>query len=83
MIRQYNVTGIPDDSFANVVNMVVDSSVMSLDFNGLEEFVVYRFTVSASTLEGFGPTSPEASNRTDEAGKRIFWSHNVTRTNIL
>ena len=68
VVTEYNVTGVPDESFADVVNMVVDSSVMNVVFNELEEFVVYIFTVSASTEIGYGPSSPEAFTRTSEAG---------------
>ncbi len=72
MVTEYNVTGVPDESFASVVNMVVDSSVMSVEFNQLEEFVVYRFTVSASTVIGYGLSSPEASTKTSEAGENAL-----------
>ena len=68
VVTKYNVTGVPDESFASIVNMVVNSSVMIVEFNRLEEFVVYRFTVSASTEIGYGPSSPEAFTRTSEAG---------------
>ena len=69
IITQYNVTAIPDESFANVVEMLVNNLTFSVVFDGLEEFVVYRFTISARTVVGFGPTSPEVSARTNEAGK--------------
>lgn len=69
IITQYNITGVPDEFFADTVNMVVNSSITSIVFNGLEEFVVYRFTISASTEIGFGPSSPEVLARTDEDGK--------------
>ena len=69
IITQYNVTAVPDESFADVVEMLVSNSTFSVVFNGLEEFVVYRFTISARTEVGFGPTSPEVSARTSEAGE--------------
>ena len=69
IITQYNVTAVPDESFANVVEILVNNSTFSVVFDGLEEFVVYRFTISARTVVGFGPTSPEISARTSEAGK--------------
>ena len=69
IITQYNVTAVSDESFANVAEMLVNNSIFSVVFDGLEEFVVYRFTISARTVVGFGPTSPEVSARTNEAGK--------------
>ena len=59
---------MPDASFATTVNETVDNSTFSIQFNDLEEFVIYRFTISARTQIGFGPRSPEESARTDEAG---------------
>ena len=72
IITQYNVTAVPDKSFADVVEIPVNTSTFSVVFNGLEEFVVYRFTISARTEVGFGPTSPEVSARTSEAGKHYI-----------
>ena len=63
------MTAVPDESFADAVKILVNNSTFSVVFDGLEEFVVYRFTISATTEVGFGPTSPEVSARTDEAGK--------------
>ena len=68
------MTAVPDESFADAVKMLVNSSTFSVVFDGLEEFVVYRFTISARTEVGFGPTSPEVSNRTDEAGKHAQYA---------
>ena len=69
IITQYNVTAVPDESFADVAEILVNNSTFSVVFNGLEEFIVYWFTISARTVVGFGPTSPEVSARTSEAGK--------------
>ena len=66
------MTAVPDESFADVVEILVNNSTFSVVFNGLEEFVVYRFTISARTEVGFGPTSPEVSARTDEAGNEYL-----------
>ena len=68
IITQYNIIGVPDASFATTVNETVDNSTFSIQFNNLEEFVIYRFTISAKTQIGFGLRSPEKSTRTDEAG---------------
>ena len=73
IITQYNVTAVPDESFADVVEMLVNNSTFSVVFNGLEEFVVYQFTISARTVVGFGPTSPEVSARTSEAGNEYIY----------
>ena len=73
IITQYNVTAVPDESFADVVEMLVNNSTFSVVFDGLEEFVVYRFTISARSVVGFGPTSPEISARTDEAGNEYLF----------
>ena len=67
------MTAVPDESFADVVEMLVNNSIFSVVFDGLEEFVVYRFTISARTEVGFGPTSPEVSARTDEAGNEYLF----------
>ncbi len=74
IITQYNVIGVPDESFADTVNETVDSSTVSIVFGNLEEFVVYRFTVRARTAIGFGPTSPVVSAQTAEAGTTIIIS---------
>ena len=63
------MTAVPDESFADIVEILANNSTFSVVFNGLEEFVVYRFTISARTVVGFGPTSPEVSARTSEAGE--------------
>ena len=68
------MTAVPDESFADVVEILVNNSTFSVVFNGLEEFVVYRFTISARTVVGFGPTSPEVLGRTDEAGNEYLFS---------
>ena len=73
IITQYNVTAVPDESFADVVEILVNNSTFSVVFDGLEEFVVYWFTISARTEVGFGPTSPEVSNRTNEAGNEYLF----------
>ena len=71
IITQYNIIGVPDASFSvPTVEETVDNSTFSIQFNNLEEFVIYSFTISARTLIGFGPESPEESTRTDEAGKQ-------------
>ena len=69
------MTAVPDESFANVAEMLVNNSTFTVVFNGLEEFVVYRFTISAKTEAGFGPTYtlPEVSARTNEAGKHYAY----------
>ena len=67
------MTAVPDEPFADIVEMLVNNSTFSVVFNGLEEFVVYQFTISARTEVGFGPTSPEVLARTDEAGNEYIY----------
>ena len=71
IITQYNIIGVPDALFyVPTVEKTVDNSTFSIQFNHLEEFVIYRFTISARTQISFGPRSPEESTRTDEAGNQ-------------
>ena len=67
------MTAVPDEPFADVVEMLVNNSTFSVEFDDLKEFVVYWFTISARTVVGFGPTSPEVSARTDEAGNEYLF----------
>ena len=72
IITHYNIIGMPDATFSvPTVEEIVDNSTFSIQFNHLEEFVIYRFTISARTVIGFGPRSPEESAQTDEAGNSI------------
>ena len=46
----------------------VSSPTMMVDFSGLEEYVVYTFTIRAYTSAGVGPSSIQTTTRTDTAG---------------
>ena len=40
-------------------------------FTDLEEFVEYTFEISAFTIAGEGPTSPNVSSTTDQTGNYV------------
>ena len=66
-----NYTIFVDTDVSFVTAFIVDieeATTLQYQFNGLEEFVNYSFSILASTAVGEGPASPNVTNRTDEAG---------------
>ena len=56
--------------FQNVSYMNVSGSELVLVVDGLEEFVVYNFTIRAYTIAGPGPFSVITTSTTDQAGEQ-------------
>ena len=69
IIVNYTIFIDTDVSFVTAFTVdIEEATTLQYQFNGLEEFVNYSFSILASTAEGEGPTSPTVTNRTDEAG---------------
>ena len=69
IITQYNIYVSAEEDFASSNTVSIDdANVLEYLFTNLEEFVNYTFQISAFTAIGEGPTSPGATNMTNEAG---------------
>ena len=69
IIVNYTIFVDTDISFVTAFTVdIKEATTLQYQFNGLEEFVNYRFSILASTDVGKGPASPTVTNRTDESG---------------
>ena len=67
-ITGYTIYVTTDVSFVDPFNVVInDSNVFMYTFSGLQEYVNYTFSISASTAAGEGPASDTVTSLTDEA----------------
>lgn len=57
-----------DEDLLKVKEISVDASLRSYVIKSLEEWTSYEVTVSAATVVGAGPSSPNMTIRTDESG---------------
>ena len=69
IIVNYTIFVNTDVSFVTAFTVdIKEATKLQYQFNELQEFVKYRFSILASTAEGEGPASPNVTNRTDESG---------------
>ena len=70
IIVNYTIFIDTDVSFVTAFTVdIKEATTLQYQFNGLQEFVNYSFSILASTAKGEGPTSPTVTNGTDEAGQ--------------
>ena len=71
IITEYLINVDSNTTFAFSMSndtIFLDSTILTHLFTDLEEFVEYTFEISAFTVAGEGPTSPNVGNTTDQAG---------------
>ena len=68
IIIRYTIYITTDVSFVEPFNVIInDSNVFVYTFSGLQEYVNYTFSISASTAAREGPASDTVTSLTDEA----------------
>ena len=69
IIVNYTIFVDTDVSFVTAFTVdIEEATTLQYQFNGLQDFVKYSFSILASSAKGEGPASPTVTNRTGESG---------------
>ena len=77
IITMYVINVFANTTFAFSMSndsITLNDAVLIHLFTDLEEFVEYTFEISAFTVVGEGPISPNVSNTTDQAGMLYMYT---------